>query len=46
MKNKKERYKNYFTFHDVSINTIFNKLTNNGKNNFTFHDVSINTVHP
>ena len=35
---------NYFTFHDVSINTVKNAGSGDGEATcFTFHDVSINT---
>ena len=33
-----------FTFHNVSINTVFSKLHLKASKLFTFHNVSINTV--
>ena len=34
---------NYFTFHNVSINTYSQDYRNERTVNFTFHNVSINT---
>ena len=36
--------KHYFTFHDVSINTLSQCIVFHSLQHFTFHDVSINTV--
>ena len=34
----------YFTFHNVSINTVWNAAGDGGASVFTFHNVSINTM--